>query len=94
MSIAAPQFEHVADLAVGVAKPTVVSPARRVIGILGGEVTGPKIRGKVMAGGADFQVIRADHTTDLEARYVIETDSAACILNRVLGYASAPAQAG
>ncbi len=94
MSIAAtPRFEHVADLVVQVAKPAVISSSRRVIGILGGEVRGPKIRGKVLAGGADFQVIRPDHTTDLEARYVIETDAGSLIYVVNTGFRHGPPEA-
>jgi len=88
-----PLLEHVADLVVRVAPPTVVSSSRRVIGITGGEVSGPRIRGKVLPGGADFQVIRADNTTDLEARYVIETDSGSLIYVVNTGYRHGPPEA-
>ena len=74
-----PLLEHVADLVVRVAAPTVVSSSRRVIGINGGEVMGARLHGKILPGGAEFQVIRADHTTELDARYVIETHSGALI---------------
>jgi len=90
---AAPLLEHVADVLVRVAAPTVVSASRRVIGIMGGEVQGPKLRGKVLAGGADFQVIRADRTTELEARYVIETDAGALIYVINTGLRHGPAEA-
>jgi len=43
-----PTLEHIADLVVRVATPAVVSSSRRVIGIAGGEVLGPRIRGKVL----------------------------------------------
>jgi hypothetical protein len=72
-----PLLEHVADLIVRVSAPTVVSCSRRVIGINGGEVMGARLHGKILPGGAEFQVIRADHTTELDARYVIETHSGA-----------------
>jgi hypothetical protein len=74
-----PLLEHVADLIVRVSAPTVVSCSRRVIGINGGEVMGARLHGKILPGGAEFQVIRADHTTELDARYVIETHSGALI---------------
>lgn len=93
MSIAAPLLEHIADVEVRVAPPTVVSASRRVIGILGGEVLGPKIHGKVLPGGADFQVIRPDHTTDLEARYVLETDAGSLIYVVNTGYRHGPPEA-
>ena len=33
---------------------------RRVIDIHGGTVDGPKLKGKVLPGGADWQIVRAD----------------------------------
>ena len=48
---------------------------RRVIPITGGTVTGPRVNGKVLAGGADFQLILEGGTqAHLDARYVIELD--------------------
>jgi hypothetical protein len=47
---------------------------RRIIPITGGIVTGPRITGRVLAGGADYQVVRSDGVTELDARYVLETD--------------------
>ena len=53
---------------------------RRVINILGGTVEGPKLTGKILPGGADWQYIRADGAAHVEARYTIESDSGAYIL--------------
>ena len=53
---------------------------RRIIDILGGTVTGPKLKGRVLPGGADWQIIRADGAADIQARYTIETEAG----NRVL----------
>ena len=53
---------------------------RRVIGILGGNVRGPKLRGRILPGGADWQIIRNDGAADISARYTIETDAGARIL--------------
>jgi hypothetical protein len=53
---------------------------RRIIGILGGTVQGPKLNGRVLPGGADWQIVRADGAADIQARYTIETDSGARIL--------------
>ena len=79
MTLPAPQLEHVCDLAVTIAAPIDVglTPAglRRMIPITGGTVTGPRLNGKVMAGGADFQLILHGGTqAHLDARYVIELD--------------------
>ena len=53
---------------------------RRVIGILGGSVRGPKLHGRILPGGADWQIIRSDGAADIQARYTIETDAGARIL--------------
>ena len=37
---------------------------RRIIPILGGTFEGPGIRGKVVPGGADWQIVRADGLAD------------------------------
>jgi hypothetical protein len=79
MTLPPPQLEHVCDLAVTIASPVEVghTPAglRRMIPITGGTVTGPRLNGKVLAGGADFQLILGGGTqAHLDARYVIELD--------------------
>ena len=52
---------------------------RRIIPIIGGEVRGPDVSGKVCAFGADFQVIRPNELIELEAKYAFETDDGAVI---------------
>lgn len=47
---------------------------RRRIPIIGGTFEGPRIRGRVIPGGADWQLQRADDYTVIEADYMIETD--------------------
>jgi hypothetical protein len=73
-----PSLEHIATISVDVGRPQEVGDtpggARRVIPILGGIVSGPAFTGKVLSGGADFQIIRSSSFTDIHARYVIETD--------------------
>lgn len=74
-----PTLEHVCDLAVTIAPPVevgqTVAGLRRMIPITGGVVQGPLLNGKVLAGGADFQLILGGGTqAHLDARYVIELD--------------------
>ena len=52
---------------------------RRIIPILGGEVRGQRVNGKVCAFGADFQIIRPNELIDLEAKYAFETDDGATV---------------
>jgi len=53
---------------------------RRIIDIVGGSVRGRKLNGRVLPGGADWQIVRADGAADIKARYTIETDAGARIL--------------
>ena len=55
---------------------------RRIVAIAGGEFSGPQLRGTVLPGGADWQVLRDDGVAELEARYTLRTDDAALIYVR------------
>src|SRR3954465_3880514 len=52
---------------------------RRVVNLLGGAVTGVKLSGRVVPGGADWQIMAADGSLDIHARYAIESDAGALI---------------
>ena len=75
----APRLEFAFEVRAEVADPTVIGqlPAgtRRIIAILGGTFEGPKVKGKLLPGGADWQLIREDGFTDIDARYTLQTDS-------------------
>lgn len=47
---------------------------RRVIPVTGGTVSGPRLSGRVRAGGADWQTILPTGVTHLRAQYTIEAD--------------------
>lgn len=64
---------------------------RRIINITGGTFRGERLSGKVLPGGADWQVIRADGVADLDARYTLETADGALIYVRNHGYRHGPA---
>lgn len=59
---------------------------RRIIPITGGTVEGPRLAGRVLPGGADWQIVRADGCAELEARYTLEAADGALIsvINRGL----------
>jgi len=63
---------------------------RRIIGIGGGTVRGQKFNGRVLPGGADWQVIRADGAADIKARYTIESDGGARVLVDSVGLRHGP----
>jgi len=52
---------------------------RRVIDILGGEVFGPRLEGRILPGGADWQIVRPDGTIEVVARYTIRSKIGASI---------------
>jgi hypothetical protein len=43
-------------------------------------VQGRKLNGRILPGGADWQIIRDDGAADIQARYTIETDAGARVL--------------
>ncbi len=52
---------------------------RRVVPITGGDFSGPDLRGTVLPGGADWQLVRSDGVAELEARYTLRTDDGSSI---------------
>ena len=52
---------------------------RRIIDILGGEVSGPRLAGEILPGGADWQIVRADGTIEVVARYTIRSTSGSLV---------------
>lgn len=74
-----PGLTFLATLTIDVEHPIEIGPTaegiRRVIPILGGTVSGPRLNGTVLPGGADFQLLRSETLTELEAKYSIETDT-------------------
>jgi hypothetical protein len=52
---------------------------RRIINIRGGAFSGPRLSGRVLSGGADWQIIRGDGIVEVEARYTFETHDGALI---------------
>lgn len=59
---------------------------RRIVPISGGVFAGPRLKGKVVPGGADRQLMRKDGAHMLNALYELQTDDGAVITvnNRVL----------
>ena len=80
MLSSAPIFTIQADLDAMMTLGSTPYGERRLIGITGGSVTGPKLTGRILPGGADWQIIRGDGAADIKARYTIETDAGALIM--------------
>ena len=77
MNMHPPPLAFLCNLVIHVAEPLAIGETgqglRRIVNITGGEVRGPRVSGRILPGGADFQVLRADGMTDLHARYAFET---------------------
>jgi len=63
---------------------------RRVVNILGGPVTGARLNGRVLPGGADWQIVGAGGMLDLHARYTLESDAGALVQVESKGMRHAP----
>ena len=93
-AVALPQFDFIFAAHVTVDPPLdlgdVGKGGRRIVPITGGDFSGPHIRGKVLPGGADWQVLRNDGVAELEARYTLRTDDGALIYVRNLALRHGP----
>ncbi len=63
---------------------------RRVVAITGGSFEGPGLRGTIVPGGADWQIVRADGVLDIDARYAMRTEGGALIRVVSQGYRHGP----
>lgn len=52
---------------------------RRMVPIVGGRFEGPGLRGRVLPGGADWQLVHGDGTSELDSRYVLEVEQGGLI---------------
>jgi hypothetical protein len=63
---------------------------RRIVPITGGTVDGPKLKGQVVPGGADWQFVRPDGTLELEAKYTIQAHDGTSIMITNWGFRRGP----
>lgn len=81
--VEAPQLEFICELKVKLKPPYVVGETphglRRIIPIIGGTFEGPKMKGEILDGGADWQIVRKDGVAELEAHYQIKMDDGVII---------------
>ena len=73
-----PLFELEVEIGVPQSAGRTESGERRCVPITGGRVHG-RLNGKVLAGGADWQVLRPDGMADLDARYMLKVDDGAIV---------------
>lgn len=63
---------------------------RRIIDITGGSVRGRRLNGRILPGGADWQIVRSDGAAAISARYTIETDAGAHVMVKSDGLRHGP----
>jgi hypothetical protein len=89
-----PKLSLAMTLTVQVGPPTELGEVprgrRRIIPILGGTFEGPNVRGKVLPGGADWQIVRADGLAELDTRYMLQTDAGSLAYIQNAGIRHAP----
>ena len=88
-TIEAPKLEFVCELKIKL-KPAIIvgetpKGLRRIIPITGGSFEGPIIKGEILDGGADWQIVRKDGVAELEAHYQIKTDDGVVIYVKNVG---------
>ena len=89
MSHTVPLLEFSFEVRADVGRPIEVGPTprgrRRVVPILGGTFEGSRLKGRVVPGGADWQLIHDDGFTELDSRYALETETGDVIAVRNAG---------
>jgi hypothetical protein len=94
MELNPPRLEFLMHLAVDVGEITSMGGGplgeRRIVGIVGGTFEGPGLRGEVLAGGADWQIVRKDGVLDLDARYVLKEAGGGLVRVTSQGYRHGP----
>jgi Protein of unknown function (DUF3237) len=86
------EFVYKAGGALGEAIPIgdTYDGTRRIIPIFSGPVDGPRIKGRLLGQGADWQVTRPDGVTLADATYALETDDGVVIQIRNRGLRHGP----
>jgi len=76
-------LSHVCDLHFDLAPPVRIADAphgsRTILRVAGGRVEGPRLNGKILSGGGDWAVMRADGIFEVDIRAMLETDDGATI---------------
>jgi hypothetical protein len=72
-------FEEIVYLEAAIVPGKTAYGSRNLIPITGGTFEGPGMKGVVMPGGWDWQLIRADGCIDVKADYMIKTDDGVII---------------
>lgn len=72
-------FEELVTLGTAIAPGKTAYGARNMIPITGGTFEGPELKGTIVPGGWDWQLVRADGCIDVHADYMLRTDDGVVI---------------
>jgi len=76
-------LEHLFSYVVSVEKPQMIGPLpegiRAIFYVTKGEITGPKLRGRILPGGGDWFTVRTDGVGIVDGRVTYESDDGALI---------------
>jgi hypothetical protein len=89
-----PALEFLARFEIELGEPLEVgevgSGRRRIIPIAGGRFQGPRLSGRVLPGGADWQLVEAGGVARIDTRYALETDDGAPVFISTQGIRHGP----
>src|SRR5512135_3740662 len=76
-------LEHLFSYVVSLERPQLIGAIpegiRAIFYVTKGEVTGPKVRGRILPGGGDWLTVRTDGVGILDVRLTLESDDGALI---------------
>lgn len=85
-------FEEYVTLAADIRPGQTPFGGRNIVPITGGTFEGPKIRGTILPGGWDWQLVRTDGCLQIKADYFLKTDDGVVINLLNTGVACPPAK--
>jgi len=94
LELQAPELQHFCTLEVevGPVRPMGMGRLgqRRIIPIIGGTVSGPRLGGRILPGGADWMTTSHEGVALMDARYAFETEDGAIIEMTDQGFRHGP----
>jgi hypothetical protein len=96
MPLVKPGLDFVFGLKARLGEPVAVGETpeglRRMVPIVDGSFSGRDFHGRLLGGGADWQLVRNDGVTAAEATYLLRTDDGVTIQVRNRGFRHGPAE--
>ena len=84
-------FQIRADVSTPQVSPGAPYGDRRMIPVIGGEITGDRLSGQILSGGSDSQVVRQDGVADINVRFAFETNDGVVVYASGAGLRHGPA---